>query len=78
MNVAHGFYQTTIMGDLTVFCCLLQFLFSVVYSFHCGGISLPSSGLILDILGAVANRIDFLNSHSIHCCCIERLLVFVN
>jgi hypothetical protein len=29
-------------------------------------------------LGAVANRIDFLNSHSIHCCCIERLLVFVN
>jgi hypothetical protein len=38
------------MGDLSIFCSLLQFLSSTIYSFDCRGISHPLLSLFLGVL----------------------------
>jgi hypothetical protein len=54
------------MEDLSIFYSLLQFL-SMVYSFHCIGLSLPLLSLFLGILffEAIVNGIVFLYSFSV-------------
>jgi hypothetical protein len=62
------------MWDCSIFCSFLWFISSVVYSFHCRGLSLPLLSLFQVFFEAVVNRIVFLYSFPV--CSSERLLIF--
>jgi hypothetical protein len=64
------------MGDFSILWCLPQLLSSVIYSFHCGGLSFPLLNLFLGILfffffEAIINGIVFLN-----CFLVYSLLIY--
>jgi hypothetical protein len=69
------------MGEISIFCRLLQFLSSVLYSFPCRGHLYPLLNIFLGILfflTIVKQNFSYILSQLVHCWCIEMLLIFVH